>query len=287
MADDGGHHGGPRKKTKEERAAERESAKQLLLETNLIRVFNILCGFAQKRPLEDELETVDRNLKKLRAQVDTERALFDTSAPKMTQAELKVAVERTAARHDELTATLKQIERTVHTVGPADIMEMFDKLGYDGPEDEDERFGFDLATQIDRMIFECDEGLNGCLTLEEVMRAYYRSVHDATNLEPFALFNLVQFLMYDEDLGGSCSTDEVVALMYSRYGEKQAEEHVREMLENDDGDGEVSYAEYLQTVEKRPSLALLRRKGKGIAAQNSIYIDWMSIMEAKKLKGHN
>ena len=94
--------------------------------------------------------------------------------------------------------------------------------------------------------------------------------------------NKTLYFRYDEDLGGSCSMDEVVALMYSRYDREEAEEHVKEMREADDGDGELSFAEYLSCVEKRPPLSWLRRRGSGIAASKSIYIDWLAIMEAKK-----
>ena len=52
------------------------------------------------------------------------------------------------------------------------------------------------------MIFECDESMNNSLTFDEIKTCYYRSINDNTGLEPFQLFNLIQFLMYDEDLGG-------------------------------------------------------------------------------------
>ena len=82
--------------------------------------------------------------------------------------------------------------------------------------------------------------------------------------------------MYDEDLGGSCSVDEIGTLMVTRYGNAAAEEHIQEMLQFDDGDGEVTYAEYLVSMEKRPSLDSLRSKGEGLAASKCIHINWQS-----------
>ena len=271
-----------RKKSKGERAAEREAAKQLLLETNIRRVFSILAGFNLKQPLGEKKERLEKNLKQLKSMVDTERAAFGVLGPKRTPEEIKEEIARCTEKLRAVREQYEKIERGVDTICAEDINAMFDKLGYDGPEDPSRRVGYSRAVEIDRMIFECDENMQGRLTLQEVMRAYYRAVNDKTLLEPFGLFNLVQFLMYDEDLGGSCSMDEVVALMYSRYEREEAEEHVKEMREADDGDGELSFAEYLSCVEKRPPLALLRKRGAGMAASKSIHIDWLAIMDAKK-----
>ena len=70
-----------RKKTKEERAAEREAAKQLLLETNIQRVFSILAGFNLKQPLGEKKEELEKKLKTLSSMVDTERAAFGVLGP--------------------------------------------------------------------------------------------------------------------------------------------------------------------------------------------------------------
>ena len=77
--------------------------------------------------------------------------------------------------------------------------------------------------------------------------------------------------------------DEFTALMYNRYeDDDEAKRHVDEMKEADDGDGELSFAEYLTCVEKRPPLLELRKRGVGIAASKSIHIDWLGIMNEKK-----
>jgi len=193
--------------------------------------------------------------------------------PLLTQDELKGKITDLTDRQIELKDELSHLVKTVKTINHDDIFQMFDKLGFDGHHD---RPGYSMDQEIDRMIFECDSSMNNAITFPEVKECYYRSINDDTGLEPFELFNLIQFLMYDEDLGGSCSTDEVVALMVTRYGQKGADEHIKEMLENDDGDGELSYAEYLATVEKRPPLEYLRKKGEGLAASKCIHIDWQS-----------
>ena len=51
--------------------------------------------------------------------------------------------------------------------------------------------------EIDRMlIFECDESMNNSFTFDQIKTCYI----DPPTMEPFQLFNLIQFLMYDEDL---------------------------------------------------------------------------------------
>lgn len=184
-----------RKKTKEERAAEREAAKQMLLETNIQRVFSILAGFNLKQPLGEKKEQLEKTLKTLSSMVDTERAAFGVLGPQRTPAEIKAEIARCTEKLRRVKEQYEQLERGVDTICAEDIDAMFDKLGYDGPEDPSRRVGYSRAVEIDRMIFECDENMQGCLTLQEVMRAYYRAVNDKTLLEPFGLFNLVQFLM--------------------------------------------------------------------------------------------
>ena len=83
-----------RKKSKGERAAEREAAKQLLLETNILRVFSILAGFNLKQPLGEKKERLEKNLKQLKSMVDTERAAFGVLGPKRTPEEIKEEIAR-------------------------------------------------------------------------------------------------------------------------------------------------------------------------------------------------
>ena len=67
--------------------------------------------------------------------------------------------------------------------------------------------------EIDRMlIFECDESMNNSFTFDQIKTCYI----DPPTMEPFQLFNLIQFLMYDEDLGGSCS----IQKNYLYHGDK-------------------------------------------------------------------
>jgi hypothetical protein len=45
------------------------------------------------------------------------------------------------------------------------------------------------------MIWEVDENLDGCVDWEEFKLMFQRNLNDATGLEPFQLFNVVQVLL--------------------------------------------------------------------------------------------
>ena len=50
--------------------------------------------------------------------------------------------------------------------------------------------------QLEYMIWEVDENLDGCVDWDEFQMMYYRNMTDTTGLEPFELFNIVQRAAY-------------------------------------------------------------------------------------------
>ena len=113
-----------RKKSKGERAAEREAAKQLLLETNILRVFSILAGFNLKQPLGEKKERLEKNLKQLKSMVDTERAAFGVLGPKRTPEEIKEEIARCTEKLRAVREQYEKIERGVDTICAEDINAM-------------------------------------------------------------------------------------------------------------------------------------------------------------------
>jgi len=184
-------HAHGEKKTAEEKRAEKENAKRLLLETNLERVFHILAGYATKRSMGETLDDLKNRLKQLRAQLGSERGVvYGHVGPVLTQEEVKMEVERLESRESRTKSQLKQLEKTIVWISSEDVVEMFKKLGFTGPLD---RPDWNMDKAIDRMIFECDESMTNSLTLEDMKKAYYRCINDDTGLEPFDFFNLVRF----------------------------------------------------------------------------------------------
>ena len=94
---------------------------------------------------------------------------------------------------------------------------------------------------------------------------FQRNITDTTGLEPFQLFNVVQFMMYDKDNSGKVTVDETMHMLYARYGKARLESQMKalfgEDLKTEDGDGELSFNEYLKAVSIRLPKAT-RGKGK-------------------------
>ena len=65
---------------------------------------------------------------------------------------------------------------------------ILDELDYIKPKLE--------MSEIEQMIWEVDENLDGRIDEYEFRLMYKRCVNDQTGLEPRNLYNLVQFLMY-------------------------------------------------------------------------------------------
>ena len=107
------------------------------------------------------------------------------------------------------------------------------------------------------MIWEVDENLDGAVDWDEFHLMFQRNIKDKTGLEPFQLFNVVQFMMYDRDNSGNVSVDETMHMLYARYGKDRLESEMRALFgENmgsngEGGDGSLSFNDYLKAVNVR------------------------------------
>ncbi len=73
-------------------------------------------------------------------------------------------------------------------------------------------------------------------------------------LEPFQLFNVVQFMMYDRSNCGSVTVDETMTMLYARYGKDRLESEMKVLFGEDlkaDGDGSLTFVQYLNAVNVR------------------------------------
>ena len=101
------------------------------------------------------------------------------------------------------------------------------------------------------MIWEVDENLDGQVDWNEFYLMFVRNINDSSGLEPSQLFSVVQFMMFDKDGGGTVSADECMEMIYMRYGKDQLEAKMADLFAADDGDGELSFAEYLEATNIR------------------------------------
>ena len=121
--------------------------------------------------------------------------------------------------------------------------------------------------QLEYMIWEVDENLDGTVDWEEFKTMYMRNVSDETGLEPFELFNIVQFMTYlptlrvDKDFRPMITEDDTMSTLFARYGHDQrfGRVHVERVmaklfgdkLKAHKGEGVLTLDEYLKVVGLR------------------------------------
>ncbi|KAJ8599398.1 hypothetical protein CTAYLR_009696 [Chrysophaeum taylorii] len=121
--------------------------------------------------------------------------------------------------------------------------------------------------QLEYMIWEVDENLDGVVDWEEFKLMYHRNITDETGLEPFELFNIVQFMTYlpslriDKDFKAQITEDDTMSTLFARYGHDQryGRVHVEKImsrlfgdkLKAQKGEGVLSLVDYLKVVGVR------------------------------------
>ena len=182
--------------------------------------------------------------------------VFDTEGNEMTMAQVEEELRSVTVKIDELRSRISEYDKQPDAkIRSADLNEAIKQLGCRSTKKE-----------IQDMIWEVDENLDGCVDWEEFKLMFYRNITDTTGLEPFQLFNVVQFMMYDRDGSGQVTVDETMHMLYARYGKKNLESQMKalfgEDLKTQDGDGELSFREYLKAVSIRLPQANKKKKKK-------------------------
>jgi len=76
---------------------------------------------------------------------------------------------------------------------------------------------------VEDLIWEVDEDCDGMLSWDEFKGMFFCVRNDKTGWEPRRLFNLVEFMMYDKDQGGSIDMDECMEIFFRRFGKLNLE----------------------------------------------------------------
>jgi Ca2+-binding EF-hand superfamily protein len=110
--------------------------------------------------------------------------------------------------------------------------------------------------EISEMIWEADEKLDGVIDWDEFTLNFQRNIHDRSGLEPASFYNLVQFLIYDQNNNGFVSIDETMKMLYARYGRESMEQKIGILFgtaakqeEGKEG-GEIDFESYCEAVER-------------------------------------
>eukprot|EP00944_MAST-04C_sp_MAST-4C-sp1_P007200 g7200.t1 len=166
----------------------------------LRRVFDYLADYVPKKKIYKQLNPLLERRQKLN---QAKKASFDTKIQDkdgnlMTEDQIDAEIQELGGQIDKFQAQIDVYDnapnRKVHA---KDLSGALLSLGKKCSKKE-----------IEDLIWEVDENLDGCVDWEEFKLMFQRNISDTTGLEPFQLFNVVQFMMYDKDNSGNVTVDE-------------------------------------------------------------------------------
>jgi Ca2+-binding EF-hand superfamily protein len=110
--------------------------------------------------------------------------------------------------------------------------------------------------EVEDMIWEVDEDLDHMVSWEEFRLMYQRVRTDKTGLEARKLYNVVDFVMHDNDVDGYVTLDECFAIMFMRHGKNFGEEDIKKLFASANsasaGHGNrVSYDDFLRFIKEQ------------------------------------
>jgi len=102
--------------------------------------------------------------------------------------------------------------------------------------------------ELHTMINEVDEDGNGSIEFPEFLKLMATKLQETDSVEEMH----EAFMVFDRDKNGSVSASELKHVM-SNLGEHVTNEEVEEMIKeaDADGDGELSFADFLQFIQKK------------------------------------
>ena len=160
----------------------------------------MLCDYKRKLQIKNQIREIQANayMLKIQAQMDTR------VTPNYKELEENEAAAQ--AQIDQLNQDYVDLEtNTDKKITCSDVMEMLKRLKVKVNKKE-----------VQEMIWEVDDDLDGCIDWEEFRLMFTRNIMDNCGLEPSRMFNLAQFLIYDHNCNGRVSVDETMNMLYAR-----------------------------------------------------------------------
>lgn len=111
---------------------------------------------------------------------------------------------------------------------------------------------------INVLMWEVDEKIDGVIDWEEFSLMFERNVRDTSGLEPANFYHMVQFMIYDRDGNGKVSIDETMNMLYARLGRAKMETTISKLFGGEDGapivevgqqGGEIDFERYWDVSE--------------------------------------
>ena len=274
-----GHGGGPDEDEDPKLTAEKSSPHVLPNETKeLERVFRYMVNFDRKQPMYEEIERLKVQLKEIEglfrskgrgnlARNSKANQTIATSSKyaNLSEDRLKQEHKQLSRRIEDLQKSIAKLSQLTHTVSPDALAAVMKQLQHEIPR-----------PRLEKMIWEIDEDLDGKVDWDEFTLMFERSVADTTGLEPFEFYNVVQFMMYDEDQNGVITMDECITMLYQRYGHAKLENELQNIFAGHGkrtkltGGTELTFTQYLTTAARRIPSRFTPEKGIAVLRKSDL-----------------
>ena len=106
-------------------------------------------------------------------------------------------------------------------------------------------------SDIEDMIWEVDDDCDKRVTWPEFQSMFTRCRNDKTGYEPRRLYNVAEFLMNDKDGNGNVSVEEVMQILFLRYGRQLLDSQLEELFGTSDtnsGTRDLSLTAFLASL---------------------------------------
>eukprot|EP01031_Cornospumella_fuschlensis_P037203 gene37203-45157_t len=225
-------------------------------ERTLRSIYEYLAGYATRRNIETMMEVKKSEVTKLHAalppsarlllQMQPKNALLMTYQPQNhgegdeVESANKTEVDqqldeyfKTKEQLHKLEEKLKAFSATDHKISFKDLDAILKSLG-----------AAFHRKQIEQLIWEVDENLDGLIDYDELQLTYYRNITDNTGSEPCFFFKILEFLIFDASHKGYIIEDDCMEILYARYGGGNLEREMRLLfgtrLRAEGGDGTLN-----------------------------------------------
>jgi len=127
--------------------------------------------------------------------------------------------------------------------------------------------------EIEDMIWEVDEDYDRCISWVEFQAMYQRCRGDKAGIEPRRLFNIVEFIMNDKDDGGTVSMEEVMEILYLRYGSVDLDSQLEQLFGTSDINSgeELTLSEFLHGLNMSQEQQIRKKVKQKLAKEISCW----------------
>jgi Ca2+-binding EF-hand superfamily protein len=176
----------------------------------LDRVFERL-SLLQEEPSSDEnsKQKIYRKQIESKANQKKMKISLNNNLNKSSTASLNQKPTKPFKEDDEKAQNEINLHEKTRKISVKAVRKILKKLCSEYPKDE-----------MEMMVWEVDENLDGCVCEKEFEKMYKRCITDEREQQPKKLFYLVQFLMYDKDERNYITEEDTLEILYIRHGDK-------------------------------------------------------------------